>query len=133
MKIPSVSSTGTQPVRSLLVPNFVPFADKAFLVLLPHVREQFITAKEALATKFAQRMGSTFNLVLRCRPVVVVLPLHRREMYREQVWRIQGMLMGKDFLEPDAEIAGQKMKDTPGLTVTEGYEPHKFSVCCTDV
>ncbi len=37
----------------LLVLYFVAFADKAFFVLLTHVRVDFVVAEEALPTKFA--------------------------------------------------------------------------------
>lgn len=43
----------TLVIDEILISNFIPLTEKALLMLLSHVRVQFIATKKTLSTKFA--------------------------------------------------------------------------------
>ena len=50
--------------HSLLVPDFVSFADKAFFVLLAHMCIELVVSEEAFPAEFTEWVNAAFNLVV---------------------------------------------------------------------
>ena len=48
---------------SLLIPDLIPLADEALLVLFAHMLEELVVAKHTFTTELAQRMRLAFDLI----------------------------------------------------------------------
>lgn len=64
----------------LLVLNFIPFADKAFLVFLSHVAVVFVHTEKAFSAKLAHRMDTTLDLFRRY--LLHISMVHRWQVHR---------------------------------------------------
>ena len=83
-----------------MILDLVTLAHEALLVFLAHVRIELIVSEETLATEFAERMYATLDLL-----GFVLTPVatsHRRNVDRQYIRVVQGVLMGENFLEPYA-------------------------------
>lgn len=82
----------------------VAFAYKALFVIFTHVFVQLLFAKEALSAKFTERMHAPLDLLLRY-TAVVLWAIHRRNVARQLVRRIQGVFMTKDLFMSRTQLA----------------------------
>ena len=79
--------------------NSSSLAHKTFFVSLTHMSVQPVVVKEAFSAKFTQRVSVVCFVLVPLRPV-----RHRRNMQVKLIHGVKSMFVGKDFLEPDADI-----------------------------